>query len=80
MRSSDSAGLLAPALHALGTGPGIEPGEVAERLFRTTFDGVANRVRFAEGRSHSLEVRNMNFLYQVTEDAFWFLGRRDLVR
>ncbi|MGW0842712.1 hypothetical protein ACWD26_21605 [Streptomyces sp. NPDC002787] len=76
----DALGLVARALDALGTGAGIEPGEVAERLFRTTHDGVAKRIRFLQSSTHFLEPVNMNFLYQVTGGAFRFLGRHDQVR
>jgi ABC-type branched-subunit amino acid transport system substrate-binding protein len=76
----DAVGLLAGALDALGTGAGIEPGEVAERLFRTTHDGVAKQIRFLQGSTRFLEFVNMNFLYQVTDGAFRFLGRHDQVR
>ncbi|MGW0710066.1 protein kinase domain-containing protein [Streptomyces sp. NPDC002643] len=75
----DAVGLLARTLDALGTGAGIEPGEVAERLFRTTHDGVAKRIRFFQDTSHFLELVNMNFLYQVTDGAFRFLGRHDRI-
>ncbi|MDX3641135.1 hypothetical protein [Streptomyces sp. MB09-02B] len=67
-------------MDSLGTDAEFEPGEVAERLFRTTHDGVAKRIRFVEGSSHFLEAANMNFLYQVTDGAFRFLGRHDQVR
>ncbi|MEU9370267.1 bifunctional serine/threonine-protein kinase/ABC transporter substrate-binding protein [Streptomyces avermitilis] len=76
----DAVGLLAGALDSLGAGAGIEPGEVAERLFRTTHDGVAKRIRFLQDGTHLLELVNMNFLYQVTDGAFRCLGRHDQVR
>ncbi|MFF9773914.1 bifunctional serine/threonine-protein kinase/ABC transporter substrate-binding protein [Streptomyces sp. NPDC013978] len=76
----DAVGLIARAMDSLGAGAEFEPGEVAERLFRTTHDGVAKRIRFVEGGTHFLEVANMNFLYQVTGGSFRFLGRHDQVR
>ncbi|WP_155060067.1 bifunctional serine/threonine-protein kinase/ABC transporter substrate-binding protein [Streptomyces blattellae] len=75
----DAVGLLARTVEALGAGAGIEPGEVAERIFRTTHDGAAKRIRFVDGATHFLEMVNMNFLYQVTDGAFRFLGRHDQV-
>ena len=75
----DAVGLIARAMDSLGTDSEFEPGEVAERLFRTTHHGVAKQIRFVEGSTHFLEVANMNFLYQVTDGAFRFLGRHDQI-
>lgn len=67
-------------MDSLGTDADFEPGEVAGRLFRTVPDGAAERIRFVEGSTHFRETANMNFLHQVADGAFRFLGRHDQVR
>ncbi|WP_033280971.1 bifunctional serine/threonine-protein kinase/ABC transporter substrate-binding protein [Streptomyces sp. NRRL F-525] len=76
----DAVGLIARALDALGTTTAIEPAQVAERLFHTTYDGVAKPIRFVQGTTHALDPENTGFLYQVRDGAFRFLGRYDQVR
>ncbi|MGW3288603.1 bifunctional serine/threonine-protein kinase/ABC transporter substrate-binding protein [Streptomyces sp. NPDC001002] len=75
----DAVGLIARALDALGSGAGIEPGQVAERLFRTSYDGVAKPIRFTQDAIHTLNAENASFLYQARGGAFRFLGRYDQV-
>ncbi|MFF1744051.1 bifunctional serine/threonine-protein kinase/ABC transporter substrate-binding protein [Streptomyces mirabilis] len=76
----DAVGLIACALDALGGGAGIEPGQVAERLFRTAYDGVAKPIRFTQDATHTLKPENASFLYQARDGDFLFLGRYDQVR
>ncbi|MET7899229.1 bifunctional serine/threonine-protein kinase/ABC transporter substrate-binding protein [Streptomyces mirabilis] len=76
----DAVGLIARALDALGGGAGIEPGQVAERLFRTAYDGVAKPIRFTQDATHTLKSENASFLYQARDGDFRFLGRYDQVR
>ncbi|MFI6463570.1 bifunctional serine/threonine-protein kinase/ABC transporter substrate-binding protein [Streptomyces sp. NPDC050538] len=76
----DAVGLIARAIDALGTTTTIEPAQVAERLFHTSYDGVAKPIRFVQGTTHTLEPENTGFLYQVRDGAFRFLGRYDQVR
>ncbi|MFG3019024.1 hypothetical protein ACGFZQ_10820 [Streptomyces sp. NPDC048254] len=54
---------------------GVEPGQVAERLFRTAYDGVAKPIRFTQDATHMLEPENASFLYQARDGNFRFLGR-----
>ncbi|MFJ9246606.1 bifunctional serine/threonine-protein kinase/ABC transporter substrate-binding protein [Streptomyces sp. NPDC101776] len=76
----DAVGLIARALDALGTTTSIEPAQVAERLFHTSYDGVAKPIRFVQGTTHALNPENGAFLYRVRDGAFRFLGRYDQVR
>lgn len=75
----DAVGLIAASLDALGGG-GITPGQVAERLFKLTYDGVAKPLRFTRDLTHGLTPDNTSFLYEVKDGAFRFLGRYDQVR
>ena len=76
----DAVGLIARALDALGATTTIEPAQVAERLFHTSYDGVAKPIRFVQGTTHALDPENTGFLYRVRDGAFRFLGRYDQVR
>ncbi|MER7186668.1 ABC transporter substrate-binding protein, partial [Streptomyces hyaluromycini] len=76
----DAVGLIACVLDALGGGPGIEPGQVAERLFRTAYDGVAKPIRFTQDATHTLNAEKASFLYQARDGDFRFLGRYDQAR
>lgn len=76
----DAVGLIARALDALGGGAGIKPGQVAERLFRTAYAGVAKPIRFTQDATHTLNPENASFLYQARDGDFRFLGRYDQVR
>jgi len=76
----DAVGLIARAIDTLGTTVPIEPAQVAERLFHTSYDGVAKPIRFVQGTTHALDPANTGFLYQVRDGAFRFLGRYDQVR
>ena len=76
----DAVGLIARTLDALGGGTEIEPGQVAERLFGTAYDGVAKPIRFTRNATHMLDPENASFLYQARDGDFLFLGRYDQVR
>jgi len=76
----DAVGLIARALDALGTTTTIEPAQVAEGLFRLSYDGVAKPIRFDQGTTHTMDPENTEFLYQAKGGAFRFLGRYDQVR
>ncbi|MFJ8061338.1 bifunctional serine/threonine-protein kinase/ABC transporter substrate-binding protein [Streptomyces sp. NPDC096142] len=75
----DAVGLIARAIDALGTTGTIEPAQVAERLFHTSYTGVAKPIRFEAGTTHAMDPANTAFLYQVKDGAFRFLGRYDQV-
>ncbi|MCX4818002.1 bifunctional serine/threonine-protein kinase/ABC transporter substrate-binding protein [Streptomyces sp. NBC_01239] len=75
----DAVGLIARAIDALGTNGTIEPAQVAERLFHTSYAGVAKPIRFEPGATHAMDPANTAFLYQVKDGAFRFLGRYDQV-
>ncbi|MFG2935944.1 bifunctional serine/threonine-protein kinase/ABC transporter substrate-binding protein [Streptomyces sp. NPDC048282] len=75
----DAVGLIAASLNANGGGAGISPGQVAERLFKLTYDGVAKPIRFSQDLTHGLGIENASFLYQVEDGKFRFLGRYDQV-
>ncbi|MFF6783762.1 ABC transporter substrate-binding protein [Streptomyces sp. NPDC012510] len=76
----DAVGLIAASLDALGGGAGITPGQVAERIFKLTYNGVAKPLRFTQDMTHSLIPDNTSFLYQVKDGEFRYLGRYDQVR
>ncbi|WP_246567238.1 ABC transporter substrate-binding protein [Streptomyces flaveus] len=76
----DAVGLIARALTAAGTDTGIDPGEVAEHLFSTGYDGLAKPIRFAQDNTHALKPDRTRFLYQVRDGTFRFLGRHDQVQ
>ncbi|MFC8663959.1 bifunctional serine/threonine-protein kinase/ABC transporter substrate-binding protein [Streptomyces sp. NPDC057199] len=75
----DAVGLIAASLDANGGGAGITPGQVAERLFKLSYDGVAKPIRFNQDITHGLRPENTSFLYQVKDGKFRFLGRYDQV-
>ncbi|MBQ1091713.1 bifunctional serine/threonine-protein kinase/ABC transporter substrate-binding protein [Streptomyces sp. B93] len=75
----DAVHLVARAIGGLGGSDGIEPGQIAERLFRLDHDGVAKRIRFLQDRTHALRPVGSTFLYQVRDGAFRFLGQHDEV-
>ncbi|WP_405958402.1 bifunctional serine/threonine-protein kinase/ABC transporter substrate-binding protein [Streptomyces phaeochromogenes] len=75
----DAVGLIAASLDAHGGGAGITPGQVAERLFKLSYDGVAKPIRFNQDITHGLRPENTSFLYQVKDGKFRFLGRYDQV-
>ncbi|GAA3804351.1 bifunctional serine/threonine-protein kinase/ABC transporter substrate-binding protein [Streptomyces phyllanthi] len=76
----DAVGLIAASLDALGGGAGITPGQVAERMFKLTHNGVAKPLRFTRDITHSLVPDDTSFLYRVKDGEFRFLGRHDQVR
>ncbi|WP_215452771.1 bifunctional serine/threonine-protein kinase/ABC transporter substrate-binding protein [Streptomyces sp. ATCC 21386] len=75
----DAVGLITAALEAHGAGVGITPGQVAERIFKLSYEGVAKPIRFTQDLTHSLEPENTSFLYQVEDGRFRLLGRYDQV-
>lgn len=75
----DAVGLVAASLDAHGGGAGIPRGQVAERIFKLSYDGVAKPIRFTQDLTHSLEPENTSFLYQVENGKYRFLGRYDQV-
>ncbi|GAA3903246.1 hypothetical protein GCM10023084_64670 [Streptomyces lacrimifluminis] len=75
----DAVGLIAAALDALGGGADIAPGQVAERLFKLTYAGVAKPIRFNQDITQGLRPENTSFLYQAKDGKFRFLGRYDQV-
>ncbi|MEV0938306.1 bifunctional serine/threonine-protein kinase/ABC transporter substrate-binding protein [Streptomyces phaeochromogenes] len=75
----DAVGLIAASLDAHGGGADITPGQVAERLFKLSYDGVAKPIRFNQDITHGLRPENTSFLYQVKDGKFRFLGRYDQV-
>ncbi|MFJ8010387.1 bifunctional serine/threonine-protein kinase/ABC transporter substrate-binding protein [Streptomyces fagopyri] len=75
----DAVGLIARSLDSLGGGD-ITSGQVAERLFKLTYDGVAKPIRFTQDLTHSLSPDNTAFLYEVRGGEFRCLGRYDQVR
>ncbi|WP_327393929.1 bifunctional serine/threonine-protein kinase/ABC transporter substrate-binding protein [Streptomyces phaeochromogenes] len=75
----DAVGLIAASLDAHGGGAGITPGQVAERLFKLSYDGVAKPIRFNQDITHGLRPENTSFLYQVKDGKYRFLGRYDQV-
>lgn len=76
----DAVGLIARAVAALTPATVIEPGQVAERLFETTYDGVAKHISFPRNGTHLMDPPRTSFLYQVENGAFRYLGRYDQVR
>ncbi|MFG2478540.1 bifunctional serine/threonine-protein kinase/ABC transporter substrate-binding protein [Streptomyces fagopyri] len=74
----DAVGLIARSLDTLGGGD-ITSGQVAERLFKLTYDGVAKPIRFTQDLTHGLSPDNTAFLYEVRGGEFRFLGRYDQV-
>ncbi|MGC0334152.1 ABC-type branched-subunit amino acid transport system substrate-binding protein [Streptomyces sp. SAI-170] len=75
----DAVGLVALALRQLrGPAADITPGQVADRLFRTPYDGLVKPLRF-ESATNTLDPTKGTFLYGVTGGRFRFLGRSDTV-
>ncbi|MFH8224523.1 hypothetical protein ACH4C2_36145 [Streptomyces sp. NPDC018057] len=72
--------LVTGTLSALGGADDLTPGQVADRLFRTSAQGVAKPLRFGtEDPTHPLDFTRASFLYGVSGGAFRFLGRADEV-
>ncbi|MFJ9539788.1 bifunctional serine/threonine-protein kinase/ABC transporter substrate-binding protein [Streptomyces sp. NPDC101225] len=76
----DAVGLIAACLDVLGGGADITAGQVAERMFKLTYAGVAKPVHFTQGLVHSLLPEDTSFLYRVEDGRFSFLGRYDQVK
>ncbi|MFD0317087.1 bifunctional serine/threonine-protein kinase/ABC transporter substrate-binding protein [Streptomyces flavalbus] len=76
----DAVHLVARTIAALGGESDVEPGRIAERIFRVSHDGVAKRLSFSQDRTQVLAPLGTNFLYQVRDGAFRLLGRHDEVK
>ncbi|MFE2045191.1 bifunctional serine/threonine-protein kinase/ABC transporter substrate-binding protein [Streptomyces sp. NPDC059477] len=75
----DAVGLLGRALDAFGSRASVEPGEVAERVFVTSYEGVAKPLGFTRDGGHLLQLERSSFLYRAEGGQFRFLGRFDQV-
>lgn len=73
----DAVTLIARALDALGGGTAVTAGQVCDRLFHTTVEGVAKPLRFLTGDLHDLNPDHASFLYRAAHGRFHFLGRYD---
>ncbi|MGV9312136.1 bifunctional serine/threonine-protein kinase/ABC transporter substrate-binding protein [Streptomyces sp. NPDC003691] len=76
----DAVGLVAAALGAFGSRTSVVPGEVAERVFRSSYEGVAKPLRFQQDGTHMLQLEASAFLYRAEKGAFRYLGRFDQVK
>ncbi|MEU9603423.1 bifunctional serine/threonine-protein kinase/ABC transporter substrate-binding protein [Streptomyces sp. NPDC048057] len=76
----DAVGLIANALTAFGSRASITPGEVAEGVFRSSYEGVAKPLRFRTDGTNLLQAEQSAFLYRVGRGAFRYLGRYDQVK
>ncbi|MGW1278759.1 bifunctional serine/threonine-protein kinase/ABC transporter substrate-binding protein [Streptomyces tsukubensis] len=76
----DAVGLIAAALVAFGSRTSVVPGDVAERIFRSSYAGVAKPLRFAQDGTHALRMESSAFLYRVQKGVFRYLGRFDQVK
>ncbi|MFW6722610.1 bifunctional serine/threonine-protein kinase/ABC transporter substrate-binding protein [Streptomyces sp. MAR4 CNY-716] len=75
----DAVNLIAATLDALGGGPDVVPGQVAERIVGLDHPGVAKPLRSASRLVYLLNPLKAAFLYEVRDGAFRFLGRHDQV-
>ncbi len=76
----DAVGLVARTLEQLGGKHGIEPGAVAQRLFRVSYRGLAKTLRFTTDGTRTLEQEAWYFLFQAKGNTFRFLGRDDQLK
>ncbi|MFJ5265147.1 bifunctional serine/threonine-protein kinase/ABC transporter substrate-binding protein [Streptomyces sp. NPDC088387] len=76
----DAVGLLGRALDAFGSRTAVTPAQVAERLFRTSYEGLAKPLSFMDDGTHMIRLEQSGFLYRVESGRFGFLGRFDQVR
>ncbi|QDY75639.1 bifunctional serine/threonine-protein kinase/ABC transporter substrate-binding protein [Streptomyces qinzhouensis] len=76
----DAVGLIAAALDGFGSRDSVQPGEVAERVFRSSYEGVAKPLRFQTDGTHMLQLEASAFLYRAEKGAFRYLGRYDQVK
>jgi eukaryotic-like serine/threonine-protein kinase len=76
----DAVGLIARTMAAFARATAVERGQITERLFRTTYDGVAKPISFPLDGTHLMNPLKTGFLYRVENGAFRFLGRYDQVR
>ncbi|MFE4663491.1 bifunctional serine/threonine-protein kinase/ABC transporter substrate-binding protein [Streptomyces sp. NPDC056716] len=75
----DAVGLLGRTLDAFGSRASVEPGEVAERVFVTSYEGVAKPLGFTKDGERLLQLERSAFLYRAEGGQFHFLGRFDQV-
>ncbi|MEV7283514.1 bifunctional serine/threonine-protein kinase/ABC transporter substrate-binding protein [Streptomyces sp. NPDC093252] len=75
----DAVGLLTRALGPFGSRATVRPGEVAERVFVSSHEGVAKPLRFTNDGTHLLQLQQSGFLYRAQDGRFRFLGRFDQV-
>lgn len=75
----DAVDLIAAALDALGGGPDIVAGQVAERIVEVSHTGVAKPIRFSQNLLHLLRPEEAAFLYEARGGEFRLLGRYDQV-
>ncbi|MEU9336938.1 ABC transporter substrate-binding protein [Streptomyces sp. NPDC048290] len=75
----DAVGLLARALGAFGSRASVQPGELAERVFVSSYEGVAKPLRFTDDGTHLIQLEQSGFLYRAQGGRFRFLGRFDQV-
>ncbi|MEU5161758.1 bifunctional serine/threonine-protein kinase/ABC transporter substrate-binding protein [Streptomyces sp. NPDC020875] len=76
----DAVGLVATALAAFGSRASVTPGEVAERVFRSSYEGIAKPLAFQANGTHMLQLERSAFLYRAENSKFRFLGRFDQVK
>ncbi|MFH8617583.1 bifunctional serine/threonine-protein kinase/ABC transporter substrate-binding protein [Streptomyces sp. NPDC017979] len=76
----DAVGLIAAVLTVFGSRASITPGEVAEGVFRSSYEGVAKPIRFRTDGTNLLQAEQSAFLYRVDKGAFRYLGRYDQVK
>ncbi|MFE0421230.1 ABC transporter substrate-binding protein [Streptomyces sp. NPDC058953] len=76
----DAVGLVAAALDSFGSRESVAPGEVAERIFRSSYEGVAKPLRFQPGGLQLLQFEASSFLYRADRGSFRCLGRYDQVK
>ncbi|MHB9856975.1 bifunctional serine/threonine-protein kinase/ABC transporter substrate-binding protein [Streptomyces sp. YIM S03343] len=75
----DAVGLIARTITAIGPATTVTPGRLTERLFRTSYNGVAKPLTFAQDGTHLLNPPKTSFLYQVKNNTYHYLGRYDQV-
>ncbi|MFJ8233492.1 bifunctional serine/threonine-protein kinase/ABC transporter substrate-binding protein [Streptomyces sp. NPDC094448] len=73
----DAVGLIATALVAFGSRTSVVPGEVAERIFRSSYAGVAKPLHFVQDGTQMVQMMSSSFLYRAQKGAFRYLGRFD---
>ncbi|MFJ4689015.1 bifunctional serine/threonine-protein kinase/ABC transporter substrate-binding protein [Streptomyces sp. NPDC088789] len=75
----DATGLLARTLDGFGSRATVRPGEVAERIFTTRYEGMVKPLTFTKDDMHLLQLERSAFLYRARGGRFRFMGRFDQV-